>query len=219
MSSDAEKTAATTPEPVSGVRAASAWDAHISEDFKRVLRSTVSEETYRAARGPPELDRSNRTFTAVQMCLALVHVAGLLGVASLYPQQITCLLTLFTGRHVFCIMQTGFGKTFAYEGLVLLYDYLFNGYPAPTYKARRQFCPVLIVINPLSSLMIEQTKAFNVMVENKHLPIRAAQLSGEQSDTKITTLVKNSAKSVAIVHSSVETMVSTSKPYRNNISQ
>ena len=114
MSSDPEKTAATTPEPVCGVRAASAWDAHVSEDFKRVLRSTVSKETYRAARGPPELDRSNRTFTSVQMCLALVHIAGLLGVASLYPQQITCLLTLFTGRHVFCIMQTGFGKTFAY---------------------------------------------------------------------------------------------------------
>ena len=115
-----------------------AWDDNISDDFKRVLRFTVSEATYQAATGPQTPDRGRvHAFSALQICMALVHV----GVASLYPQQIVCLVSLFTARHVFCVMQTGFGKTFAYEGLVLLYDFVYNGdHRSKDYVRHFPFC-------------------------------------------------------------------------------
>ena len=190
------------------------WDAGISAEFKRVLRATVSEQTYEACTGPRDFPR---TFSALQMCLALIHVAGILGVVSLYPQQITCLLALFTGRHVFCLMQTGFGKTFAYEGLVLMYDFVYNGdHKSKTYA--RRFCPVLVVVNPLCSLMIEQTKAFNAMTASAALLMHAAQLSREALDPR-TTQVRQRATNIAIVHSSVEVLVDNKQPYRDNIRQ
>jgi superfamily II DNA helicase RecQ len=147
--------------------------------------------------------------------MALVHVAGVLGVASLYPQQIACLLSLFTARHVFCVMQTGFGKTFAYEGLVLLYDFLYNGdHRSKDYV--RHFCPVLFVVNPLCSLMIEQTKAFNMMAERAKLRLRAAQLSSDESDRKAVAAVARRAPEVAVIHASVELLVDKTQPYRGS---
>ena len=44
-------------------------------------------------------------------------------------EQKETLECLFQGRDTLSLLPTGYGKTLSFEGLVLLFDYLFNGDP------------------------------------------------------------------------------------------
>ena len=181
--------------------------------FQGLLDTLVFAEAYQAATGP---DGKGAHFTRSRMHAAFVYTTVCIGVIGLYPAQISCLLALFLGRHVFCLMATRFGKTFAYECLPMLYDYLYNGdHRLPTY--RRVFCPVIFIINPLCSLMIEQTNAFNNMASKAKLALRAAHLSSEQKEPQVFVRVADRDPSIAIIHTSIEVLVEPKKPYRGNL--
>lgn len=171
--------------------------------------------TVQAATGP---DGKGAIFARAQVQAAFVHITLCIGVVALYPEQVLCLLSLFLGRHVFCLLATGFGKTFAYECLPILYDYLYNGdHTLSTY--RRRFFPVLLTINPLCSLMVEQTNAFNTMAAKAKLSFRAANLSSEEKDSTIFHRVARLDPLIALVYTSVETLVNPEQPYRGNLAK
>ena len=185
-------------------------------ELRARLNSIVCQETYRAATGP---DGKGYQFTSTQVKAAFVYITFCIEVVMLYPEQILCLLSLFVGSHVFCLLATGFGKTFAYECLPLFYDFLYNGdHRLPSY--RRVFYPVLFVINPLCSLMLEQTAAFNRMATKAGLSYRAANLSSEQKEperTRIFTRVAQRQSLLALIHTSIETLLDPKKPFRDSL--
>ena len=185
--------------------------------FMQLLVTSVHESEYKAATGPGGV---GKVFSRAQMHAAFLHIAFSIGVLALYPEQISSLLALFLGSHVFCLMATGFGKTFAYECLPMLYDYLYNGDPSlPEYLSRRTFFPVLIVINPLCSLMTEQVAAFNTMIQKTQHAFRAEHLSDEQKDTKVFQRAAGRTRDIGILHLSAELLTDKNKPYRGNLTQ
>ena len=119
---------------------------------------------YRSGTGP---DGKGREFTHSLVAEALVFVALCFDIVELYPYQVTSILALFTGQHLLSLHATGGGKTFCFWGVIILYDFLFNGHPRGIRQPSDQlFSPIMYVISPLNSLMVDQTEAFNRLVDN-----------------------------------------------------
>ena len=87
------------------------------------------------------------------------------GISPSLNEQKETLECLFQGRDTLSLRPTGYGKTLSFEGLVLLFDYLFNGDPRLPGRLRPSdpaFCnPVLVVISPLTQLILRQVADFN----------------------------------------------------------
>ena len=141
---------------------------------------TTGDGKYTSTTGP---DGQGRTFSSQEIQTALGFVASWLGVEELYPEQATCLLSLFIGVHVVGLLPTSFGKTFAFLGLPILYDFLFNGDPRS--RETVVFDPVIIVLSPLVALMAEHCKMFNSKATTNMTRRFAAHISGKQRDSSI----------------------------------
>ena len=62
----------------------------------------------------------------------LVFVAYFLGFQVLTPKQRAILLLVFENWNVLALLPTGNGKTYAFWGIAVLVDFLFNGDPRST---------------------------------------------------------------------------------------
>ena len=75
------------------------------------------------------------------------------------------------------LLPTGYGKTLSFTGLVILYDYLFNGEPGSASRLKKNdpsfFRPVAFVISPLTQLILNHVRDFNLVVRTKCPDLRA----------------------------------------------
>ena len=110
-------------------------------------------------------DRKQYVFSRAEFDTACDFLCRVWDIPSLRPQQKQALEALFRGQDTLALLPTGFGKTLAFEGLVVLFDYLFNGAPHDSRRKHRtdaKFCnPVIIVISPLTQLILRQVQEFN----------------------------------------------------------
>lgn len=110
-------------------------------------------------------DRKRYVFTRSHFDAACSFLCHVWGIDDLKTQQKQTLEALFRGQDTIALLPTGFGKTLSFQGLVLLFDYLFNG--APDAKDRKHpsnptfIRPVLIVVSPLTQLILRQVADFN----------------------------------------------------------
>ena len=127
-------------------------------EIKRALHLGVPKAQYTAAAGPAG---KSRVFTREQIQAGILYVSRLRGIPCLYIPQITSVLALLEGKHVVSRLVTGVGKTFAYECLVNLSEFLYDGDPTiPGFV--RTWCPVIWVLEPLTSLMVEQSASTTI---------------------------------------------------------
>ena len=175
---------------------------------------------YKSFTGP---GGSQKVFTYVQVSAALQFIACVLGVTALYPEQSNCLLALFTGMPLFCLQPTSFGKTFAFWGLPLLYEYLFNVLDPTTAR----FNPVMIILSPLNALMIKQVQDLNVKLQQYNdshpqvpIPWLATHISSEQADSTVFGIVKRRGTRFALLYSGPERYLKDkNSPYRLLLTQ
>ena len=71
-----------------------------------------------------------------------------LGYASLRPEQLEVVIQFLSGRDVFAVLPTGFGKSLCFAVLPLAFDKLTNS--RPTEKA------IVVVASPLTAIMKDQ---------------------------------------------------------------
>jgi len=128
---------------------------------------------------------------------ALSEVARFFQVLELTPEQRVSLVSLFTGRDVISLLPTGSGKTFAFLGLVVLYNKLFA-------KRRPEWRPLLIVISPLINLMKEQSLGFNYYASAARLPLVAGHLTSDQKDADVPRSVYSGASCFSVLFLSPE---------------
>ena len=106
-----------------------------------------------------------RTFSRDEWDAALSFLCRVFGYDSLRPEQARALDTLFVGTDLLALLPTGYGKTVSFTGLVILYDYLFNGPPGTESRLQQNhkdfFRPVLFVISPLTQLILNHVRDFN----------------------------------------------------------
>jgi ATP-dependent DNA helicase RecQ len=112
-------------------------------------------------------------------------------------EQRVSLVSLFTGRDVISLLPTGSGKTFAFLGLVVLYNKLFA-------KRRPEWRPLLIVISPLINLMKEQSLGFNYYASAARLPLVAGHLTSDQKDADVPRSVYSGASCFSVLFLSPE---------------
>uniref|UniRef100_A0A1X7SVC4 DNA 3'-5' helicase n=1 Tax=Amphimedon queenslandica TaxID=400682 RepID=A0A1X7SVC4_AMPQE len=81
----------------------------------------------------------------------LTEAAELLGYRNLKDEQISCLTEFLSGRDVFVILPTGFGKTVCFTLLPFAFD---------KYQKRDSGNKaIIIVVSPLTALIINQVEA------------------------------------------------------------
>ncbi len=78
-------------------------------------------------------------------------VAKQLGYDKLKDLQVEVILSFLTGKDVFAILPTGYGKSLCFAILPLLLDHLFN-FPLPS---------IVIVVTPLIAIMEDQVRFRN----------------------------------------------------------
>ncbi len=78
-------------------------------------------------------------------------VAKQLGYDKLKGLQVEVILSFLTGKDVFAILPTGYGKSLCFAILPLLLDHLFN-FPLPS---------IVIVVTPLIAIMEDQVRFRN----------------------------------------------------------
>ena len=105
-------------------------------------------------------DSKQYFFSREQFDAACDFLCRVWDITELKREQKETLECLFQGRDTLSLLPTGYGKTLSFEGLVLLFDYLFNGdqrLPGRLRPSDPAFCnPVLVVISPLTQLILRQ---------------------------------------------------------------
>ena len=110
-------------------------------------------------------DRKRYVFTRTHFDAACSFLCRVWGIDDLKAPQKQCLESLFRGQDTLSLLPTGFGKTVSFQGLVLLFDFLFNGNPNTSdrkHHSRPTFVrPVVFVVSPLTQLNLRQVADFN----------------------------------------------------------
>ena len=74
----------------------------------------------------------SRSFSESQIVRGLEQLAGHANIDRVKSFQADAIKRLFVGVDTLCIFPTGAGKTLCFEGVVVLYDLVFNGPPPPS---------------------------------------------------------------------------------------
>ena len=89
---------------------------------------------------------------SIEIEAAIDHATEAVGVARLKPLQREAIRTFALGKDVFVSLPTGYGKSFCYALLPLVFDCLRGG----------KETSIVICISPLTALMMEQRAKFSV---------------------------------------------------------
>lgn len=101
---------------------------------------------------------------------AIERVCEIFKIASLYPEQETCLKALFEGKNVYASLPTGYGKSLIFYAAPIVADDLFE---------RPRGSSKILVISPLKTLMEDQVAFL------RSLGLSAIALHDEQSEERL----------------------------------
>ena len=129
---------------------------------------------------------------------AIHHAAVILGVKELRQEQKKVVFTLMDGRHdVFVSLPTGFGKSFCFQCLPLIHDYL----------SGQKGSSIVLVVQPTAAIMRDHVEAALLSKD-----LSAAFINHEQKDSSIRQRVLEGK--YQYVYISPETLTE-NQPYRN----
>ena len=100
---------------------------------------------------------------------ALKHTAAILGVKDIQDKQREVVSQLMDGHDVFVSLPTGFGKSFCFQCLPLMNDYLFGCHKSS----------IIVVVEPTAAVMRDHVEALLVK------GLKAAFINHEQRDPSI----------------------------------
>ena len=97
---------------------------------------------------------------AVNDALSCLHKSDYV----LKPEQMKAIKHIYGGKDVFVWLPTGYGKSTTYQALPFVFDWKLGKTKAPTLEKS-----VVLVVSPLISLMVDQTRK----PRDRHTPIHS----------------------------------------------
>ena len=147
----------------------------------------------------------------------LLHGEG----TKLYPHQEFAILEAFRLRDSIISIATSGGKTACFEGLLLLYDLLYNGSMHSTVRLQpgdpgyKQI--IVLVASPLTSLMGSMSTKFLKTRAAQRLGLKAFATAGVEAESKEMARIINSPNS-ALILSSPEVLTQVGHPLQKALS-
>eukprot|EP00795_Rhopilema_esculentum_P009805 gene9805-18368_t len=120
--------------------------------------------------------RKNIAWNQESFAEGLSFAKFVLNVDEVYPDQEKAIRGFFRGKDLYFSAPTGYGKSFVFQAIPLVADYLLDQNP---------FSSCILVVSPLQSLMLDQVMKLNA------LGLKAAAIYADQTEEVLNSILKD----------------------------